>query len=283
MVFSSRKNKIKLIGKTAFICGGSKGIGKETAREFMRQGGNVCILARDLKVLQETKSDLEELRISNDQFIKTISGDATDMEEVRPKIESFIKEYGTPDFLINAVGYAYPEYVENLKLKDFKKNMDVNYYGQLVPTLLFLPYMIANNQGHISFISSIMGYMGIIGYASYAPTKFALVGLAEVLRHELSPYNISISILYPPDTDTPGFEVENQTKPVETAILSETAKLYTPEKVARKYLSGILKGKFHIMLGEGVWIWRLFRYFPKLVHAVTDYDLRKARKKLGKE
>ncbi|NIV14497.1 MAG: SDR family NAD(P)-dependent oxidoreductase, partial [Aliifodinibius sp.] len=67
-------------------------------------------------------------------------------------MESFIKEYGTPDFLINAVGYAYPEYVENLKLKDFKKNMDVNYYGQLVPTLLFLPYMIANNQGHISFI-----------------------------------------------------------------------------------------------------------------------------------
>ena len=56
-----------------------------------------------------------------------------------------------------------------------------------------------------------MGYFGIMGYTAYAPTKFAIVGLTDALRNELKPYNISFSVLYPPDTDTPGFEVENRT------------------------------------------------------------------------
>jgi len=95
--------------------------------------------------------------------------------------------------------------------------------------------------------------------------------------------NITVSILYPPDTDTPGFEKENRTKPVETAILSEKAKLFSPDQVAKQYIKGLAKGKFHIMIGESIWIWRLYRLFPGLVHWVTDRDLRNARKRLSSE
>lgn len=269
-------------GETAFVCGGSKGIGKETAKEFFRQGGNVCLLARDLTSLEVALDEVESVRSNEDQYIKVISGDTTKQDEIKPEIEKFITTHGVPDYLINAVGYAYPEYIQNFTFDDFRKNMETNYYGQVIPALIFLPYFMERRKGHISFISSMMGYMGIIGYAAYAPTKFALVGLAEVLRHELNSLNIKISILYPPDTDTPGFERENQTKPPETAILSETAKLYTPDHVAKQYLHGIRRGKFHIMIGEGVWIWRLFRLFPALVHKILDGDLRNARKKLSK-
>ena len=274
-------NKLqKFRGQIAFICGGSKGIGKETAKEFFRLGGSVCLLARDKKYLDKALNEVENLRSNQDQFVEIISGDATKREEIEPAIEKFISRHGVPEYLINAVGYAYPEYVQNFTLNDFKENMEINYFGQLIPTLVFLPHYIEKKRGHISFVSSMMGYMGIIGYATYAPTKFALVGLAEVLRHELQSYNIKISILYPPDTDTPGFKRENETKPPETAILSNTAKLFKPDKVAKYYLQGISKGKFYIMLGEGVWIWRLFRFFPWLVHSFIDSDLRKARKKL---
>ena len=281
MINGTGKNSRKFIGKTALICGGSKGIGKETAKEFFRQGGSVCLLARNQEVLDQAEKEVEALRSHSDQNIFTIAGDASRFDEISPLITDFIERFGTPDYLINAVGYAYPEYVQNLRLDDFKRNMDVNYYGQLVPTMILIPYFMKKKEGHISFISSMMGYMGIIGYASYAPTKFALVGLAEVLRHELAPYNVSVSILYPPDTDTPGFERENETKPFETAALSETAKLYKPEVVARHYLDGLSRNKFQIMFGEGVWIWRLYRLFPKLIHGITDSDLRKAQKKLN--
>jgi len=275
------KNPKKFLGKTAFICGGSKGIGKETAKELFRLGGSVCLLARNQQALDQAIKEVEAFRVNEDQKIHTIVGDASKFEEISPRMISYIDEVGTPDYLINAVGYAYPEYVQNLQLEDFRQNMEANYYGQLVPTMVLIPYFMKQKRGHISFVSSMMGYMGIIGYASYAPTKFALVGLAEVLRHELAPYNISISILYPPDTDTPGFERENETKPFETAAISETAKIYQPEVVARQYLDGISRNRFQIMFGEGLWIWRLYRLFPKLIHGITDRDLKKAQQKIN--
>ena len=88
-----------------------------------------------------------------------------------------------------------------------------------------LPHFMAARKGHIVNVSSMMGYFGIMGYAAYAPTKFAIVGLTEALRHELKPYNIGMSVLYPPDTDTPGFEKENRTKPGECAMMSSKVKL----------------------------------------------------------
>ena len=125
----------------------------------------------------------------------------------------FVNGHGVPDYLINVVGYAYPQYVQELTLNDYRACMDINYYGQLVPILVLLPHFMAARKGHIVNVSSMMGYFGIMGYTAYAPTKFAIVGLTEALRHELKPYNIFFSVLYPPDTDTPGFEKEIEQSP----------------------------------------------------------------------
>lgn len=61
--------------------------------------------------------------------------------------------------------------------------------------------------GRIAFVSSAAGQLGIYGYSAYAPAKFALRGFAEALQMELEPYNIAITVLYPPNTDTEGFQV----------------------------------------------------------------------------
>ncbi len=269
-------------GKTALVCGGSKGIGKETAKEIVRLGGSVGLIARGANALNKAAAEAGSLITSGEQFIEAIACDTTDIQTLEPLIKAFIDQHGVPDYLINGVGYAFPKYVQDLQFEDFQKNMETNYYGQLVPTLILLPYFMQEKKGHIAFISSMMGFMGIVGYATYAPSKFALVGLAEVLRHELKPHHISISLLYPPDTETPGFETENLTKPPETAMLSETAKLFSPEEVAEGFVTGLLKKKFQIVLGEGRWIWTIFRIFPRLVHAIIDQDYRKAREKVAK-
>lgn len=268
-------------GKTAIICGGSKGIGKETAKEIIRLGGSVLIVARDQSALDSTYQDLKSLIKSGDQFIEQAACDATALEELRPHLEKFVNDHSVPDYLINMVGYAYPEYVQKLTLDDFRRNMEVNYYGQLVPTIILLPFFMKENRGHVAFTSSVLGFMGLMGYAAYAPSKYALVGLVEVLRHELKPYNIGFSLLYPPDTDTPGFEIENQTKPQETALLSETAKLYSAEKVAEKFVEGLLKEQLNIYIGEGKFINLMMRFFPSAVRYFIDADLKKIRKKLN--
>jgi len=75
---------------------------------------------------------------------------------------------------------------------------------------------------------------GIFGYSAYSSTKFALRGLAESIAMELRPYNISVTLCLPPDTDTPGFAEEEKSKPLETKLIAQMATLVTPEEVAEQ-------------------------------------------------
>jgi len=276
-------NKQPLRNKIAVICGGSKGIGKETAKEIVRLGGSVCIIARHIEPLEAAASEMQDLARENSQFVEVIACDATDMERLGPQLTDFISRRGVPDYLLNVVGYAYPQYVQDLTLTDYQNAMDVNYFGQLVPILLLLPHFISSRKGHIANVSSAAGFIGIMGYASYTPTKFAIVGLSEVLRNELKPFGIRLSILFPPDTDTPGFEIENQTKPEETALMSENVKLMTAEDVGKAFVKGLLKNRYLILPGETAFLWTVNRFFPRLVRLISDREYKQARDKLDKE
>ncbi len=242
----------------------------------------MCIIARGEQAVKETMEECRVFHNGQNQFISKIIADTTQIDKLRPKIDEFISEHGIPDYLVNVVGYALPKYIQDYTFEDYAKNMEVNFYGQLVPTLILLPYFIRNKTGHIANVSSVSGYMGMVGYNSYTPTKFAIVGWSEAMRHELKPYNINVSVLYPPDTETPGFKEENRSKPAECAMLSESGKLYPPHKIAEIFVSGILKRKFNIHAGSSKWISLVKRIAPKLFFKVIDHDYRKARQSLNK-
>ncbi|MFW9936402.1 MAG: SDR family oxidoreductase [Candidatus Thorarchaeota archaeon] len=269
--------------KVAIIPGGSKGMGKATAKKFIQLGGSVCLIARNMDFLKESQVECENLKSNNDQFVEIISCDTTDMEKLKPLIEDFIKKHGIPDYLFNFVGYAYAQYLENLTLEDFKNNMNTNYYGQLIPTLIMIPHFMESRNGYITFTSSIMGFMAIMGYTTYVPSKYAIFGLAEVLRHELLPYNIKVSVLFPVDTDTPGLVEENKLKPEECKIISETGTLMSAEEVADKFINDILEGKFEILPGEAAIQMKSMRENPDDIRAVTDRLYKRARRKTGKK
>ncbi|GBE22212.1 MAG TPA: SDR family NAD(P)-dependent oxidoreductase [Actinobacteria bacterium] len=266
-------------GTISVITGASMGIGRATARQVVARGGSVCLIARGGEALADAAAELTELAATSDRFVQTISADTTDNDQVTAALANFIEHRGVPDHLINCVGGARPGYVRELTLDDFRRQMQLNYLGQLIPTLALLPHLIEARKGHVAFVSSMMGYFGMIGYSAYSPSKFAIVGLAEALRHELKPYGIGFSVLFPPDTDTPGLVNENKTKPVETAIMSEAAGLLSPDAVARTFVDGILAGRFSIHPKGSGWIWRANRYAPGLVRMIMDRDLKKAMRK----
>lgn len=269
-------------GKTAILIGASTGMGKAIAKDFVKLGGNVLIIARRQDVLEEAAEDIKNIILQGSQFVEAISCDATNLEKLKPILEDFIRNHEVPDYLFNLVGYAIPHYIEDYTLDDFKANMNRNYYGQLVPTLVLVPFFMKEKKGHIIFFSSMLGYMGMMGYASYVPSKFAIVGLAEALRNELKPHNIKISIVYPPDTNTPGLTTENQGKPPECVMISETGGLLEPEEVSEYVIKKVMKNKLHISPGNAKSIRYVNRIFPKLVRWFLDRDYKKARKKLGK-
>ena len=267
-------------GTFAIVSGGSKGIGKATVNEIVRRGGSVCIIAREPGALAAAAEEARALKVLDDQFVVTISCDATDMQTLGPALEEVLAAHGVPDYLFNVVGYAYPQNLEKLTLADFRRNMDVNYYGQLVPILILLPHFIEARKGHIANVSSPMGFFGAMGYGTYAPTKYAIVGLTEVLRNELKPYNIKTSILFPPDTETPGFEEENLSKPEVLALMSARVKIVSPEQVARDFVEGVAREKFNIFSGQARILWLLNRLSPGLMRFLADREYRKARELL---
>lgn len=103
--------------------------------------------------------------------------------------------------------------------------------------------------GHICFVSSAAGQCAIWGYSAYSPSKFAVRGFAEALHMELHPYNVGVTILYPPNTKTEGFEVEQQTMPIEVKLIGESAGIFTAKEVAKAFVNDMLKGEFITTVG----------------------------------
>lgn len=231
------------------ITGGSSGIGKAVAKLVVQQGANVSLIARNESKLQQAEGELNALKIYPQQHILTLIADVSQEKEITQAIENAIAQLGNPDILINSAGIAIPGYFSEIPSEVFKQTMAVNYFGTLHAIRAVLPIMETTKQGHIVLISSGAGLIGLFGYSAYSPSKFALRGLAESLRGELKPKGIKVSIVYPPDTDTPQLIAENKTKPPETKAITATAETWLPEAVAQEIVRGIINGKFAIAPG----------------------------------
>lgn len=230
--------------KIVLITGGSSGIGLAVARQLSAQGWTICLLARDIDKLKKAKNQLEQ-----GAECHLIQADVSQREQVVTAIRDFVREFGAPDWLITSAAIAKPDHFMRLENADFRQAMEINYFGTLFAVQAVLPAMLKRGSGAISLISSGAGFVGTYGYGAYAPTKFAVRGLAEVLRGELVSRGISVSVVCPPDTDTPQLEMENLTKPEQTRAISGHARVMSADAVASEIIAGILKKKFLISPG----------------------------------
>lgn len=234
--------------KHCIITGGSSGIGLAAAKKLVKDGFSVTIIARREAQLAATKSLLTDSLTSNEQRIITFSADVSDREEITDAIVSAIEILGPPDTLITSAGMALPGYFRDISIDIFEQSMAVNYLGTVYAVKVSLPFMMENG-GNILMVSSGAGLIGIFGYTAYSPTKFALRGFAESLHAELRQTKVQVSIVYPPDTETPQLAQENLTKPEETKIMTKTAGVWSADTVAEHMINGIRKGKFAITPG----------------------------------
>ncbi len=264
-------------GKNVYITGGSSGIGLAAAELLAGRGANVIIFARGKERLEEALERITARKKNDGQRFAYRQLDISDREAVDKVMAGAVKEFGPPDILINSAGRALPDYFENITYEQMDDSMKLHLYGNWNTIKALLPHL-KQRQGYIVNVCSVLGFMGVFGYSDYSASKFALMGLTESLKSELKPCGVGVSIVCPPDTDTPGFEVENRNKPRETVAVSEGGGLLQPEQVAEAMLKGMEKGKYIIAPGSARTIYLLRRHLPWLVDLVMDRQIAKVQK-----
>jgi len=255
--------------KVVLITGGSSGIGLAVARLLGAKGAHMWILARNVPELESAR---ELINCIKEQPCGVISADVSDWEQVNAAITKVQQKDGLPDVVINSAGEVRPGYFQDLDLDVFRWMMNTNYYGTLHVCKAVVPGMIARGSGHIVNISSMGGLVGAFGYTAYGASKFAVTGFTEALRSELKPLGIKVSIVFPPDTDTPQLAYENQYKPPETKAISSNVGIKTADEVADEIVRQVERGRYTIMPGfeSKIWYW-ISRFLGSNRNYVMDW------------
>lgn len=249
-LFWRRKPKV-VDKKHVVVTGGSSGIGKCVAIIAAKHGAHVTIIARDVKKLEIAKNEIIHACKNKDvQKIEYLSLDiGEDYNTVEKALSDLERTMGPIYMLVNCAGTAICGKIEDTSVEDLKKMININFLGTYYCTKVVVQRMKASQEGIIVLTSSLAGLLGIFGYSAYCSTKFALRGLAESLSMEVEAYNISVTLCLPPDTDTPGFAVEELSKPLETKLITQSGNLISPEVVANKLFQDALAGKFFSTVG----------------------------------
>lgn len=263
-------------GKVVYAVGGSMGIGLAAARQFAARGADVLVFARGREALADAVREIQRCRRSSSQRVDLRILDVCDPDAVSAVMGEAVSSFGPPDILLNCAGAAWPGYFEEISHEQLSRTLKLNVGGSWHTVQSLLPYL-KQRRGTIINTSSLAGLVGVFGYTDYCAAKFAVIGFSEALRSELKRHGVRVFVLCPPDTDTPGFEAENQTKPPETRAVSSTARVMTADAVAAELLRGLGRSRLLIIPGvEGRFVALAKRLFPRLVEWITDRAIAKA-------
>jgi len=263
---------MKFAEAVCLVTGGSSGIGLATARQLAARGAHVWLLARDEARLQAALAQVEAARLASDQRCGYVIADVASAEQASAAVAKVTEQVGLPDLLLNSAGVARPGYFQELDLEVFRWTMGINFFGTVHMAKAVVPGMIARGSGHIVNMSSAAGFLGVFGYTAYGSSKYAIRGFSEVLRTEMKPHGVRVSVVFPTDVDTPQLAYENQFKPPETKAIAGTSKPLTPDQVAAAIIEGVEHNRFAILPGaEAKLTYRLAGIFGGWIHPVLDH------------
>lgn len=184
---------MKLNGLNALITGGSQGLGKVIAEQFVREGANITICARDVTTLTQAQYDLAKLAGPG----QTVRAQACDVSDER-QVKALVAASGTVHVLVNNAGiYGPMGPTESVDWQEWRRALEINLYGVLLPTRALIPQFKAAGRGKIIILSGGGATNPLPNISSYAASKAAVVRLMETLAEELKPFHVDVNAIAP--------------------------------------------------------------------------------------
>lgn len=263
--------------KTVVVTGGSSGIGLDIAKAYTKQGANIILLARNQARLNEALKECKALVKSDTQHVLAFSVDVSNQVQLANAVTAIKKQVGMPDLLVLSAGIVASERFIEQSDEDFDAIIQTNLLGSRAVARAFLADMIEQKSGQICFISSLGGIISTYGYSAYGASKFAVIGMAGCMRQELAEYNIGVSVVCPPEVDTPMVTKESEHILPQTRFIKDLGGTLQPKTVTKATLKGIAKNRFIIVPGFmaklSYWQARVFpRTFAAFVQLLVRYS-----------
>ncbi|QKJ22788.1 SDR family oxidoreductase [Poseidonibacter lekithochrous] len=173
--------------KVVLITGASSGMGEQTALLLAKKGFIVYSGTRNTK----------NINTNNLQNLIPLKLDITNPSNIKEAINTIIKNHKKIDILINNAGYGLVSTVEDLDEKEMFDQYNINVFGLLRVCKETIPFMRVQNSGIIINISSFLGKIGLPLLTLYNSSKYAVEGITDSLRYELSDFNIRVHSIMP--------------------------------------------------------------------------------------
>jgi len=193
---------MQLQNKTAFITGGSSGLGFEITKLLLQKGMHVWICGRNIEQLRKKQQTLKSMNLHTTQC------DVTDYAQV----EKAVLHAGQIDLLINCAGVWIEDPLESLDPSRISQAIDINLKGVIFATKAVIGQMKNNNRGVIVNVSSVLGIRTRENMNVYSATKYGVQGFTESLKCELTDTNVKVIGFYPGGMQTDLFKKAGSVK-----------------------------------------------------------------------
>lgn len=184
----------RLVGRTAIVTGGAKGIGRGIAEAFASEGADVAIA--DIATNDEATQVIEAIQqVGRKAFY--VRTDVAQEQQVQSMVEAVHSAFGHIDILVNNAGIFTQALVEHLSVADWDRVLAVNLRGTFLCARFVLPYMLEQGWGRIINIASQLGYIGGQEVAHYSASKGGVIAFTKALAREVSTRNVLVNAIAP--------------------------------------------------------------------------------------